>query len=197
MIWAGPTPMVILGDPKLVREVLSNKFGHFRKPKLPANLIKMIADGLSNHDGEKWAVHRKIINHGFHLEKLKVLTRSFYSENMLLSNGGSRCVMLLTVHLTLQRMLPAFTTCTSELIKRWEDSMGSGKAQEIDVWPELQDLTGDAISRAAFGSSLTEGRRIFRIQSEQVQLLNSMTNLYIPGYTYVSKLLTEDKKLVL
>jgi len=154
MIWAGPTPMVILGDPKLVREVLSNKFGHFRKPKLPANLIKMIADGLSNHDGEKWAVHRKIINHGFHLEKLK-------------------------------RMLPAFTTCTSELIKRWEDSMGSGKAQEIDVWPELQDLTGDAISRAAFGSSLTEGRRIFRIQSEQVQLLNSMTNLYIPGYTYL------------
>jgi len=105
--------------------------------------------------------------------------------------------MLLTVHLTLQRMLPAFTTCTSELIKRWEDSMGSGKAQEIDVWPELQDLTGDAISRAAFGSSLTEGRRIFRIQSEQVQLLNSMTNLYIPGYTYVSKLLTQDKKLVL
>ena len=75
--------------------------------------------------------------------------------------------------------------------------MGSGKAQEIDVWPELQDLTGDAISRAAFGSSLTEGRRIFRIQSEQVQLLNSMTNLYIPGYTYVSKLLTQDKKLVL
>ncbi|GJN18311.1 hypothetical protein PR202_gb05459 [Eleusine coracana subsp. coracana] len=43
-------------------------------------------------------------------------------------------------------MLPAFTACTSELISRWEDSMESAKAQEIDVWPELQDLTGDAIS---------------------------------------------------
>jgi cytochrome P450 len=32
----------------------------------------MIGDGLSNHEGEKWAVHRKIINHAFHLEKLKV-----------------------------------------------------------------------------------------------------------------------------
>ncbi|CAL4948598.1 unnamed protein product [Urochloa decumbens] len=154
MVWAGPTPRVILSDPQLVREVMSNKFGHFRKPKLPANFIKMIADGLSNHEGDKWVVHRKIINHAFHLEKLK-------------------------------KMLPAFTTCTSELIKRWEDSMASSKVREIDVWPELQDLTGDAISRAAFGSSLSEGRRIFRIQSEQVQLASHMTNLYIPGYTYL------------
>ncbi|OEL15790.1 Cytochrome P450 72A14 [Dichanthelium oligosanthes] len=154
MVWAGPTPRVILSDPKLVREVLSNKFGHFRKAKIPANLLKMIGGGVSGHEGEKWALHRKIINPAFHLEKLK-------------------------------KMLPAFTTCTSELIKRWEDSMGSGKAREIDVWPELQDLTGDAISRAAFGSSLSEGRRIFRIQSEQVQLATHMTNLYIPGYTYL------------
>lgn len=88
-------------------------------------------------------------------------------------------------NLALQKMLPAFTTCTSELISRWEESMGAGKAKEIDVWPELQDLTGDAISRAAFGSSISEGRRIFRVQSEQAQLLTHMTNLYIPGYTYV------------
>lgn len=80
-------------------------------------------------------------------------------------------------------MLPAFAVCTSELMGRWEDSMGCDNAREIDVWPELQDLTGDAISRAAFGSSLTEGRRIFRIQSEQIQIANRMTNLYIPGYT--------------
>ncbi|TKW15523.1 hypothetical protein SEVIR_5G242700v4 [Setaria viridis] len=154
MLWGGPTPRVILSDPKLVREVLSNKFGHFRKPRLPANFIKMIGDGLSNHEGQKWAVHRKIINHAFQLEKLK-------------------------------RMLPAFTACTSELIKRWEGKMGSSKVREIDVWPELQDLTGDAISRAAFGSSISEGRRIFRIQSEQAQLASHMTNLYIPGYTYL------------
>ncbi|TVU35812.1 hypothetical protein EJB05_17718, partial [Eragrostis curvula] len=77
-------------------------------------------------------------------------------------------------------MGPAFIACTSELVSRWEDSMGSGKEKEIDVWPELQDLTGDVISRAAFGSSLSEGRRIFRIQSEQVQLATQMSNMYIP-----------------
>nr|CAB3473663.1 unnamed protein product [Digitaria exilis] len=119
MGWEGPTPRVILNDPKLVREVLSNKFGHFKISQLPANFIKMVANGLANHEGEKWVVHRKIINPAFHVEKLK-------------------------------KMLPAFTSCTSELIKRWEDLVESGKAREIDVWPELQDLTGDAISRAAY-----------------------------------------------
>ncbi|TVU35825.1 hypothetical protein EJB05_17732, partial [Eragrostis curvula] len=85
----------------------------------------------------------------------------------------------------LKKMGPAFIACTSELVSRWEDSMGSGKEKEIDVWPELQDLTGDVISRAAFGSSLSEGRRIFRIQSEQVQLATQMSNMYIPGYTFL------------
>nr|CAB3477692.1 unnamed protein product [Digitaria exilis] len=165
MGWEGPTPRVILNDPKLVREVLSNKFGHFKISQLPANFIKMVANGLANHEGEKWVVHRKIINPAFHVEKLK-------------------------------KMLPAFTSCTSELIKRWEDLVESGKGREIDVWPELQDLTGDAISRAAFGSSLSEGRRIFRIQSEQVQLATHMskTSLYIPGYTYLPTTLNRRVK---
>ncbi|CAL4948595.1 unnamed protein product [Urochloa decumbens] len=139
----------------LVREVLSNKFGHYRKSELPSNFINLIGKGLLTHEGEKWAVRRKVINPAFHLEKLK-------------------------------KMVPALITCTSELMDRWEDLMGSdGNAKEIDVWPELQDLTGDAISRAAFASSLSEGRRIFRIQSEQIQLATSMTNLFIPGYSYL------------
>nr|CAB3477694.1 unnamed protein product [Digitaria exilis] len=124
MVWEGPTPTVIISDPDLVREVLANKFGHYRKHELPSNFVKMIGNGLVNHEGEKWAVHRKIINPAFHLEKLK-------------------------------KMVPAFTSCAIELMGRWEDLIGSdGNAREIDVLPELQDLTGDAISRAAFGSNL-------------------------------------------
>ncbi|GJM93827.1 hypothetical protein PR202_ga10417 [Eleusine coracana subsp. coracana] len=82
MIWIGPTPGVILHDPQLVREVLSNKFGHFKKPDLPSKFMKLIGQGLSSHEGEKWAVHRKIINHAFLLEKLKVTYEQFnYSDN--------------------------------------------------------------------------------------------------------------------
>lgn len=69
--WFGPIPSVTITDPAQVRDVLSNKLGHFEKPKLPA-LTKLLADGLTSHDGEKWVKHRRIMNPAFHLEKLKV-----------------------------------------------------------------------------------------------------------------------------
>jgi hypothetical protein len=81
MIWIGPTPGVILHDPKLVREVLSNKFGHIKIKELPSRFIKLIGKGLASHQGEKWVVHRKIINHAFLLEKLKVRNEFNYSDD--------------------------------------------------------------------------------------------------------------------
>jgi cytochrome P450 len=82
-----------------------------------------------------------------------------------------------------QRMVPPFAACCSELICKWNDSVGSGDVEEVDVWPEFQNLTGDVISRAAFGSSFSEGRRIFQLQSEQAQNAVKMVQvMYIPGY---------------
>ncbi|CAL4955924.1 unnamed protein product [Urochloa decumbens] len=152
--WLGPTPRVIVNDPKLVREILANKLGHFRKRK-NNGIVKRLANGLVSHDGDKWAAHRKIINPAFHLEKLK-------------------------------KMLPAFAACANELVARWEGYVESDGAKEIDVWPEFQNLTGDVISRSAFGSSFSEGRRIFQLQSEQAQNLVKMINsLYLPGFRFL------------
>ena len=69
--WFGPMPRVTITDPDLARDVMSNKFGHFEKPKFPA-LSKLFADGVANYEGEKWVKHRRILNPAFHLEKLKV-----------------------------------------------------------------------------------------------------------------------------
>jgi hypothetical protein len=55
-----------------INEVLSNKFGHFGKP-LFSRLGKLLANGLANHEGEKWAKHRRILNPAFHHEKIKVI----------------------------------------------------------------------------------------------------------------------------
>nr|ACG27500.1 cytochrome P450 CYP72A28v3 [Zea mays] len=154
--WFGPVPRVTITKPELVREVLSNKFGHYEKLKL-RKLQRMLHNGLGSHEGDKWAKHRRIINPAFHLEKLK-------------------------------RMLPAFAACCTDLVERWEGLVADGQQQpcEVDVWPEMQNLTGDVISRAAFGSSYLEGRRIFQLQGEQVQLVvQAMHKLHIPGYLYL------------
>ncbi|CAO2170711.1 unnamed protein product [Urochloa humidicola] len=162
--WFGPEPRVIVNDPKLMREILANKHGHFGKQRSILWIERLLANGLTTHQGEKWATHRRIINHAFHHEKLK-------------------------------RMLPAFAACSSELIRRWEDSVGSNGVQEIDVWPEFQNLTGDVISRAAFGSSFSEGRRIFQLQSEQAQNASQMASMmHFPAYRFLPTKLNKRMK---
>ncbi|KAF6986930.1 hypothetical protein CFC21_004619 [Triticum aestivum] len=154
--WFGPVPRVTITKPELVREVLSNKFGHFEKLKF-GRLQRMLHNGVGSHEGEKWARHRRIINPAFHLEKLK-------------------------------RMLPAFAACCTELVQRWEGlALAAGDAPcEVDVWPDMQNLTGDVISRAAFGSSYLEGRRVFQLQGEQLELvLLAMSKMHIPGYFFL------------
>ncbi|XP_077228239.1 cytochrome P450 CYP72A616-like [Tasmannia lanceolata] len=154
VIWIGTTPCVNIMDPELVREVLSDKFGHFAKLKLNP-LERLLAAGLGNYNGEKWAKHRRIINPAFKLEKLK-------------------------------RMLPAFSTSCSELISRWECLVGSQGSCELDVWPELKSLTGDVISRTAFGSNYKEARRIFQLQTEQAKLfIQASQSIYIPGFRFL------------
>ncbi|KAK9085350.1 hypothetical protein Sjap_025761 [Stephania japonica] len=69
-IWFGVTPRVNILDPDLIKDVLSNKFGHFSKIKKNP-LRRLLAQGVANYDGEKWAKHRRIISPAFHLEKLK------------------------------------------------------------------------------------------------------------------------------
>ena len=86
----------------------------------------------------------------------------------------------------LQRMLPVFSTCCAETITKWENSMPSEGSFEVDVWPEFQNLTGDVISRTAFGSSYQEGMKIFQLQGELAErLVQSFQTIFIPGYWLV------------
>ncbi|XP_010275181.1 PREDICTED: cytochrome P450 CYP72A219-like [Nelumbo nucifera] len=149
--WFGRTPRINVMDPDLIKDILSNKFGQFEKPKSNP-LIRLFVDGLVSHEGEKWAKHRRIINPAFHIEKLK-------------------------------RMLPAFYTSCFEMITKWEKLVALEGSCELDIWPELQNLTGDVISRTAFGSSYDEGRRIFQLQNEQAKIVMDVAlSIYIPGY---------------
>ena len=82
-------------------------------------------------------------------------------------------------------MLPSFYTSASEMMCKWEDIVSSNGSSELDVWPDLQTLTCDAISRTAFGSNYKEGARIFELQREQAEhFIEAARSLYIPGWRY-------------
>ncbi|CBI27824.3 unnamed protein product, partial [Vitis vinifera] len=86
----------------------------------------------------------------------------------------------------LKVMIPAFTTSCSMLIERWKELASLQETCEVDIWPELQNLTRDVISRAALGSSFEEGRQIFELQKEHITLtLEAMQTLYIPGFRFI------------
>jgi cytochrome P450 len=125
------------------------------KTKLATRMIKLLIGGVAILDGEKWVKHRRIMNPAFHAEKLK-------------------------------GMLPAFSAACSDLICRWENLLAdSAGTIELDVWSEFQNLSGDVISRAVFGVSYQEGRRIFLLQAEQlVRVTQAFGTSHIPGFSY-------------
>jgi len=80
-------------------------------------------------------------------------------------------------------MLPQFIKCCDDIITKWEEMLSSNGSSEIDVWPFCHNFASDAISRTAFGSSYEEGRRIFQLLTEQVELtVEIMLKVYIPGW---------------
>ncbi|KAJ7981923.1 Cytochrome P450 [Quillaja saponaria] len=86
----------------------------------------------------------------------------------------------------LKLMLPTFCQSCDDMIRKWEGLVSSDGSCELDVWPSLQSMTSDVISRTAFGSSYEEGRRIFQLLNEQIKLaLKSIQSVYIPGWRFL------------
>nr|XP_027086128.1 11-oxo-beta-amyrin 30-oxidase-like [Coffea arabica] len=69
-------------------------------------------------------------------------------------------------HEKLPGMVPEFLASCCNLIDRWKMLVASDGWSEIDINPELQSLSTDVISRAAFGSSYKEGKKIFELQKD-------------------------------
>ncbi|KAJ4893624.1 hypothetical protein Rs2_20418 [Raphanus sativus] len=151
--WLGPVPSITIMNPQLIKEVYNKVFDFPKTHTFP--LVALIADGLANADGHKWAKHRKIINPAFHFEKIK-------------------------------NMVPTFQQSCSEVVSEWVELVtDKGSSCEVDVWPWIVNLTGDVISRTAFGSSYKEGQRIFILQGELAKLIiQTQGKSYIPGYRY-------------
>ncbi|KAD4179002.1 hypothetical protein R6Q59_022561 [Mikania micrantha] len=74
----------------------------------------------------------------------------------------------------------------SDMIKKWELLTAGTGCVEVDVWPYIDNLAGDVISRTAFGSCYEEGHKIFRIQKQQIDLvLQLLFTLNLPGGRFI------------
>ncbi|KAL9254679.1 Cytochrome P450 CYP72A219-like protein [Drosera capensis] len=97
----------------------------------------------------------------------KLVTPAFYTEKLKL-------------------MMPVFYASCEELVQKWEKIVPKTGSHEFDIWSDLTALTGDAISRAAFGSSFQAGRRIFTLLREQSGLVVKIfATGYIPGLRFL------------
>ncbi|CAM8991972.1 unnamed protein product [Rhodiola kirilowii] len=86
----------------------------------------------------------------------------------------------------IKNMLPAFYLSSIEMVKKWEKLDFVDESCEVDVWPDLQNMTRDVISKTAFGSSYEEGKRIFDLQKELANLvMQAALTVYIPGWRYM------------
>ncbi|KAK4714490.1 hypothetical protein R3W88_020397 [Solanum pinnatisectum] len=82
----------------------------------------------------------------------------------------------------LKHMVPAFYQSCSEMLSKWEEAVPKETSVELDVWPHFQLMTGEVISRTAFGSSYEEGRIVFELQKEQAgYVMEQVFSIYIPG----------------
>nr|ASB17942.1 cytochrome P450 CYP72A548 [Polygala tenuifolia]BBE15471.1 cytochrome P450 [Polygala tenuifolia] len=68
-------------------------------------------------------------------------------------------------------MLPTFYNSCIDMVGQWEEMASANGSCELDVWPFLVNLSRDVISRSAFGSSYEEGRRIFELLEELIEVV--------------------------
>ncbi|KAM0840628.1 hypothetical protein ACQ4PT_059526 [Festuca glaucescens] len=151
--WLGPLPKVTVADASLTREVMSGS--------------------KSGHFRKLWRFPAlsRLLSAGLPTHEGEkwarhrgILSRGFRLEKLKL-------------------MLPAFHSCCQHLDTRWTESLGPEGWCEVDVCPEFRSLAVDAISRAAFGGSYLEGRRILELQSEQADRISAgVKMIFVPGY---------------
>lgn len=72
LYWFGPKPRLAIADQEMIKTVLMNTSGSFGTVPQDPLSKPLFAQGLVGLEGEQWALHRRIANQAFSLERIQV-----------------------------------------------------------------------------------------------------------------------------
>ncbi|KAJ4839537.1 hypothetical protein Tsubulata_047559 [Turnera subulata] len=78
----GLSYMLVVSEPELVKEVMNNKDGAILKAMIQDYADKLLGNGLFASQGEKWMKMRKLANHTFHADSLKIMLERWRQEKV-------------------------------------------------------------------------------------------------------------------
>ncbi|XP_050236518.1 cytochrome P450 709B1-like [Mercurialis annua] len=156
LYWNGTEPRVVVTEPELAKQVLSNKFGFYMKPYFKPIIQKLTGKGLVLMEGRDWVRHRRILNPAFSMNKLKIMIKKMADCTIPMLDEWQKLALQET------------------------------KNCKIEMNESFQKLTGDIIAHTAFGSSYLQGKEVFQGQKEFQKLsAASLTDINIPGKQYL------------
>ncbi|CAL1360127.1 unnamed protein product [Linum trigynum] len=126
VFWLGPRAQLVVSEPEMAKEALSNKVGSFPKSELYTTFHKKIfGQGLATSEGQKWAKIRKLANFALHGENLKgMIPEMVASVEMMLEKWKDCHEKELNVH-------EEFKILTSEIISRTAFGSSFQEGQQV------------------------------------------------------------------
>ncbi|KAJ8771907.1 hypothetical protein K2173_027084 [Erythroxylum novogranatense] len=130
--WFGPQPQLVMSEPDLIKEVLTNKDRIYRKPPVQGYSKKILGNGLFTSQGEKWSKMRKLANYAFHGESLKnMIPEMVASVEMMLESWDK-------YHGKEIEVFEEFRRLTSEVISR--TAFGSSYLEGQNIFDMISKL---------------------------------------------------------
>ncbi|KAL6861893.1 hypothetical protein ACP4OV_017593 [Aristida adscensionis] len=69
--WSGSAPTLFVGDYDMVKRILSDRTGLYKKADPGPNVLALMGMGLVFIEGDDWARHRRVVHPAFTMDKLK------------------------------------------------------------------------------------------------------------------------------
>lgn len=131
--WHGPEAMLVVTEPELLKEIMSNREISMGKQDMEPIMKKIVGEGLISSKGDKWTKQRKIANHAFHAERLKNMVPAMVeSVEMMLKRWKETGSKEMEVY-------EEFRILSSEVISR--TAFGSSYEDGKQVFQKLGELT--------------------------------------------------------